>query len=164
LNCEPAKSITQLPEEEAFALAKKLYDENPCRAHNRFGPDFAEYYPHRLMTEKWLHNKFISLGGNPQTEHPYYFALQHCDNLFQNFNRGKITKIPLNSIDPLDVSFTFGDSVAKMNTPESRDPFLINKLIEYIELGGNDVEKFLDSIKNEYTLIEAQLWTDKYLK
>jgi len=32
-NSEQMKSITELPEQEAFAIAKKLYDAGPCRAH-----------------------------------------------------------------------------------------------------------------------------------
>ena len=159
---EPLKSITQLPEKEAFSLAKKLFDESPCRAHRRFGPDFAMYYPHRLKTEKWLYDSFTAIGGKPQTEHPFYFALHHCENLYVNFDCGLITRINLKDIDATDVSFTFGDSVAQMDSPNRKDPFLKDKLLEYISLHDNNVEKFLDGIKQPYVCIEAQLWTDKY--
>ena len=159
---DPLKSITQLPEQEAFTVAKKLYDESPCRAHRRFGPDFVYYYPHRLKTEQWLYERFLAIGGQPQTEHPFYFALHYCENFNVNFDFGKTTKINLNDIDIFDVSFTFGDSVAKMDSPDRKDPFLKDKLLEYINQFDNDVEKFLDSIKEQYVCIEAQLWTDKY--
>ena len=162
--CEPLKSITQLPKNEAFALAQKIYEDSHCRAHRRFGPDFVWYYPHRLKTEKWLYDRFIEIGGKPQTEHPFYFALDHCENYYVNFDNGLITKINLNDIDKNDVSFTFGDSVAQMESPNKPEPFLKDKLFEYISAFDNNVIDFLESIKSQYVCIEAQLWTDKYFE
>ncbi len=159
---EPLKSITQLSEKEAFCVADKLYKESQCKAHRRFGPDFPVYYQHRMKTEKWLYDNFIMIGGKPQISHPYYFAVQFCENLYKNFDCGKAIKIKLDDIDILDVSFTFGDSVAKMDSPDRRNPFLKDKLLEYISIHDNDVNKFIDSIKEQYICIEAQLWTDKY--
>ena len=159
---EPFKSITQLSEDEAFALAKKLYENSSCPAHKRFGPDFAQYYPHRLMTEKWLYERFKALGGKPQTEHPYYFAFHHCENLYTNFDSGVVTKIKLSDIDISDVSFTFGDSIAQMNRQSNPEPFLKDKLIKYISEFDHHVESFLESVIPRYVCIEAQLWTDQY--
>jgi hypothetical protein len=61
-----------------------------------------------------------------------------------------------------DVSFTFGDSCKEMDSPHRKDLFLKDTLLEHIKLNNNDVEQFLDSIKQQYDCIEAQLWTDKY--
>ncbi|HBN83378.1 MAG TPA: hypothetical protein DDZ89_05990 [Clostridiales bacterium] len=159
---EPLKSITQLSEKEAFAVAEKLYKESQCRAHRRFGPDFPVYYRHRLKTEEWLYDHFVAMGGKPETSHPYYFALQHCESLYRNFEYGKAIKINLSDIHSQDISFTFGDSVAQMGSPERKDPFMKDQLLSYISACDNDVNQFIDSIKEKYVCIEAQLWTDKY--
>jgi len=159
--CTPMKSITQLPEAEAFELAAQLYTESPCRAHRRFGPDFQYYYPHRLKTEKWLHEHFLALGGEPETEHPFYFALHNCESLDRNFEYGTQTQLTLSDIDPRHISFTFGDSIAVMDSPDRREPFTKDDLYTHIAAHGG-VEPFLDSIKNKYDCIEAQLWTDIY--
>ena len=161
-NCEPLKSITQLPEKEACKLAEKLFKECPCRAHNRFGPNFEGYYKHRQKTEKWLYDKFIAIGGKPQIMHPYYFALHNWEKSYAYFEYGKIIKLGLKDIDMCDVSFTFGDSSKEMDSPRRKDPFLKDTLLDLINLNNNDVEQFLDSIKQQYDCIEAQLWTDKY--
>lgn len=161
-DCLPLKSITQLSKEEAFLMAKELSKKDKCRALNRFGDDFPGYYQHRIRTEQWLYEHFIAIGGKPQTRHLFYFALHQSEDLNKNFNYGKIIKVPLDDIDSDDISFTFGDSVAKFDVPERRNPFLKGKLYEYVNSYNNDVEKFLVSIKEQYIIIEAQLWTDKY--
>jgi len=161
-NSVPLKSIMQLPKEEAFALAKKLYEENPCRAHNRFGPNFHWYYEHRLRTEQWLHEQFISLGGKPQTQHPFYFVLHSCDEFRAFYNIGKKLQITLVDIDRSHVSFTFGDSCKFMDSPDRQAPFLKDQLLAHIALHG-DVETFLRNTKEKYDCIEAQLWVEPRL-
>lgn len=162
-NSEPLKSITALSKDEAFLIAENLYKENPCRAHNRFSPQFfPNYYQYRLETEKWLYEKFIQLGGEPKIKNPFYFVLHNCEIFYENFNNGIETKIRINDINNSDISFTFGDSMAMMDSKERKEPFTKNKLMEYIALNDGNVEKFIDSIKTQYNCIEAQLWTDKY--
>ena|GEM_PF-1391988 len=157
-NSAALKSITQLPKDEAFALAKRLHVESPCRAHKRFGASFAWYYEHRLRTEQWLHEQFIALGGQPQTNHPFYFVLQGCDSLHDNFDRGETLRIALHEIDPRHVSFTFGDSCKFMDSPQRQRPFLMDELLAHIASHGN-AETFLRNLQ-PYDFIEAQLWIE----
>ena len=159
--CPPLYSITRLSKQKAFALAKELATENKGASFGRFA-DFENYYPRRIRTEKWLYDCFISLGGKPVTKHPLYFVLHGSDYLNEWFDKGKITKICLNNIDSKHISFTFGDSMAKMNKPERKDPFLKETLFELINKYNGDVSIFLDSIKEQYTYIEAQIWNDVY--
>ena len=70
------KSITELPLSEAKAVAEHLYQNSPCRAHRRFGPNFAQYYADRHKVEQWLFDNFKNSGGNPQSKHPLYFVFQ----------------------------------------------------------------------------------------
>ena len=172
INDEPLKSITQLPEDEALALAKRHRDENPCDAHNRFGPlpifdkNFVDYYQGRKIVEKQLYEKFISLGGKPQLTTPYYlfvqdWGLSHTNLIVGEINNGtaKIMEISLQDIDIFDVSFVLGDSMAVVNSRERM--FLKDTLIETI-MSHDGFDNYFDSIKLKYHYIEAQLWTDKY--
>ncbi|NLY88683.1 MAG: hypothetical protein GX085_03570 [Firmicutes bacterium] len=130
-NCTPLQSITRLPEAEAFELAKKLSEQYKGTAFYRFA-DFVNYYLRRIRTEKWLYDWFIKLGGEPETKHPLYFVLQGSDYLHEWFDRGEITRIPLSIINEKHISFTLGDSMAKMDQPERRNPFLKDTLFEII--------------------------------
>ncbi len=159
---EPLKSITQLPRDDAFRVAEKLYGQSQCYAHRRFGPDFTSYYEYRLKVEQWLYDSFLQLGGKPQTRHPFYFVLQYCDAFCRNFGESVEVRLPLQDIDPSDISFTFGDSMAQMETSAMEPLFLRDTLYESIRSCDNDVDRFLASIRDPYVCIEAQLWTDRY--
>lgn len=157
--CTPMKSITALTKEDAFAAAERLSSANTGTAFNRFGKDFAAYYEHRLRAEQWLYDGFTAKGGNPQTRHPLYFVLEGSGYLSDWFGGGRETKIPLDCIAPSVLSFTFGDSMSKLNAPERRPVFTAEELYVYIsECGG--VTELLESIREQYTYIEAQLWLE----
>lgn len=158
---EPLKSITQLPKEEAFAVAKELYANSSCKAHRRFGADFPSYYEYRMKIERLLYSEFITMGGKPETEHPYYFALQYCDSLCRNFEKPAEIRIKLDTIDPCHISFTLGDSMAQMEKTSEVKPFLRDTLIKHIIANGS-AEPFLEKSTKEYSCIEVQLWTDRY--
>jgi len=161
-NCEPLKSITQLPKDEAVKLAKKLYSENPCRGHNRFGLGFAEYYDDRIKMEQWLYEQFIAIGGEPQVKNPFYFTLCFSENLYENFNSGKVITISLTDIAIMDISFTLNDSMAKFYSADWKKPLLKDQLYEIMSEYEDNVEKFLISMQPKYLYVEAQLWTEKY--
>lgn len=57
----------------------------------------------------------------------------------------------------------FGDIMAIIDEPERKDLLLKEDLYRYINNYNGDIEKFLDSIKDKYTYIEAQVWSDLYL-
>lgn len=160
-NCSPFYSITRLSKSEAFSKAKDLSDKYSGIAFNRFA-DFENYYPGRIQTEEWLYNWFLKLGGEPDTKHPLYFVLQGSDFLDDWFEKGKVTKLSLNNISSKHISFTYGDSMAKFEKPERKNPFLKESLLELINHFNGDVNQFLSSIKEQYTYIEAQLWSDQY--
>lgn len=158
--CQALHSITRLPEDEAHAKAKELAG-NKGTAFYRFA-DFQNYYPRRMKTEQWLYEHFLKLGGDPATAHPLYFVLQGSDYLDEWFGKGKITRLPLGEISTKHISFTFGDSCAKMDRPERRDPFTKEALYDMIAAHGGPVEDFLREIGEKWRYIEAQLWDDRY--
>lgn len=163
-DCMPLKSITQLYETKAFEFAKELSINNSGTSFNRFGNDFKYYYPKRIRTEEWLYDRFVALGGKPMTQHPVYFVVNGSDYLNEWFGGGRITKLLLNDIDSKDISFTFGDSMSKMDKPERKDPFLKETLFGLIEKYDSNIDLFINDICRGFNYIEAQLWNDKYFK
>ena len=161
----PFKSIMRLPREEAFALAAKLYEDKTCTANIRFGADeFANYYETRLKAEERLYNKFTSLGGKPEENHPLYFYVHGWD-LSKKFWADCVTeKLELDDIDACDISFTFGDSHVENDNPENNRLFMKDELMELVaEHGG--IEALIAHVKGQlgYGMIEAQLWNDAYV-
>lgn len=157
---EPLRSIMHLPKEQAFAVAEKLYAKSSCPAHRRFGPDFPGYYAYRIKVEQWLYSHFTDKGGRPETEHPLYFVLERCDSLYRHFEQGEQTRILLDDIDPSLVSFTQGDSMAQMEKGRLENLMTKDELMARIHACGDDVNRYLDSIKEPYLCVEAQLWTE----
>jgi len=162
-NCTPFRSISRLPKEEAFALAKSLHERHPCVAYKRFHPERWEWYwARRQAAESRLYEEFIAIGGKPETRHPIYFALQGSDpikNLHQNFDEAKTIAIPLNSIDPGQLSFTFGDSTALHDHPARRGPFMRDSLERLLEQHGG-VDALLSGLEPIYEYMEAQVWVE----
>lgn len=153
-NCSPLNSITRLSQSDAFTKAKELSNKYSGTAFGRFA-DFENYYPRRIQTEEWVYYSFIKLGGEPDTKHPLYFVLQGSDFLDNWFGKGKVTKLLLENISSKHISFAFGDSMAILNKPERKNPFLKETLLELINHFNGDVNQFLSSIKEHYTYIEV---------
>jgi hypothetical protein len=165
--CSPLSSITRLPTPDAYSLAKKLSQNiSPSfTSLSRFSDnDFDGYYKKRLRTEKWLYDEFIALGGKPQSAHPLYFVLHESTYLNNWFENGIQTKLLLNEIDSADVSFTFGDSMSKMDAADRMNPFSKQTLFDFIYKSTDDALSFLNELDRRNRYIEAQLWNDKYIK
>jgi hypothetical protein len=162
-DCPPLSSITRLPEAEAYAMAEALSSKHKGTSIGRF-TDFINYYPRRIRTEKWLYDRFVELGGEPATEHPLYFVLHGSDYLNEWFDKGKAIKLPLAGIDSKHISFTFGDSMTKMDKPERKDPFTKETLYKIIESYDGSVDGFFNDIAKQWRYIEAQLWNDAYCR
>lgn len=158
---EPMRSITRLPREEAMRVADELYAACRCYAHRRFGPDFPDYFAHRLKVEKWLYESFITLGGEPENEHPLYFVLVRSRAMMDSFEHGDELMIPLADIDSRHISFTYGDSVGMFDSPKRKPVFTLRQLYDDITRAGG-VEALLESVEDDYRCIEAQLWRDSY--
>lgn len=103
------------------------------------------------------------MGGKPKEEHPLSFVLQGSEYLNQWFDKGSITKIPLQNISSEHISFTYGDSGAilerdgKINVI-SKD-MLINTIINY----PGTIDEYMEEIVKKHYYIEVQLWNDEYV-
>lgn len=161
---EACKSITELPLEEAKKLAEKLHADSDCRAHRRFGAAFERYYVDRCKVEQWMRESFCKLGGMPERSHPLYFTLLPSEILSEIYGENCITEIDLDEVADIDISFTFGDSMALYYTEKLTQMFTKSYLLKQLELYDNDVNKLLEQEKEQITFIEAQLWNNKYLR
>lgn len=164
--CSPLSSITRLPVERAYSLAKKLsqYAGASFTSFSRFTEnDFDGYYKKRVRTEEWLYSSFIALGGNPQSTSPLYFVLGESRYLSDWYENSIKTKILLSDIDSADISFTFGDSMSKMDSDDRMDPFTKESLFNFIHQTTNDVASFLNELNKQNRYIEVQLWNDIYV-
>jgi hypothetical protein len=165
--CSPLSSITRLPTEDAYSMAKKLsqYTVDSFTSFSRFSEkDFDGYYKKRIRTEEWLYNSFVATGGRPQNAHPLYFVLGESRYLNDWFEDGIKTKILLSNIDSADISFTYGDSMSKMDSDERMNPFTKESLLNFIYETTHDVSSFLNELNKQNIYIEVQLWNDIYIK
>lgn len=160
-NCQPVKSITQLSKDQAFDMAKKLHSNAYCTGFRRFGDDFSDYYHFRLKVESWLYDSFVRAGGKPEISHPFYFVLDESHDFYQIFGEGISTKIRLGEIAKEHISFTFGDSMATFEKEGYSTPLFTLAELKKM-LGKQSISQFIESIKEQYVIIEAQLWSDRY--
>jgi len=161
--CIPLNSITELPENEAFEMAKKI-GENDGESFYRF-KDFVNYYPRRIKTEKYLYDWFIKSGGKPKTKNPLYFVVESSDFFYNWYDKGKTIIIPLSKIDTRHISFTIGDSCSEYNKNNLKKPFLKEELYEIINEFNGNINLMLEDITKKYEIkyIECQLWDNKYV-
>ena len=162
-NCTPLLNIMRLPKDEAFALAYEMAAQNKeTTAFYRFA-DFENYYPRRLKTDTLLYTRFIELGGKPLQEHPLSFVLQGSDYLNDWFDRGIITRIPLNLIHSNDISFTYGDSMAVLKRDGEFTMLTKDMLFKEISDYDGTLDEFIRNVENHYQYIEVQVWNDECL-
>lgn len=161
-DCVPLKNIMRLTKEEAFKMAKELSDAHPeTTAFYRFA-DFENYYKLRVAQDRYLYNEFISIGGEPETDHPLSFVIEGSNYLQEWFGYGIETIIPIAGIDEKHISFTLGDSGAEYGKNGSVKLLRMRDMKELLSDQIGTFADFLNAIGKQY--VEAQLWSDKYIK
>lgn len=162
----PLDSLTRLSTEDAYSLARKLsqHADASFTSFSRFSSgDFEGYYQKRLRTEEWLYSSFIALGGRPGHAHPLYFVLGESTYLKHWFGEGITTRLLLSDIDPAHISFTYGDSMSKLDSPDRMELFSLESLLHFIRKSTSDIASFLEELNQQNRYIEVQLWSDEYL-
>ena len=160
-DCVPLLNIMRLPQDEAFALAKRMADEHPGEtAFGRFA-DFDNYYYNRSRQDEYLYSRFAEKGGEPEEKHPLSFAVEGSDYLSEWFGNGVETRLPLSIIDPKHLSFTIGDSGAMTERDQMFDILTFDELRAMLGAFDGSFAEFLTSVGRKY--IEAQLWSDGYI-
>ena len=108
---EPFRSITSLGP-DAVDVALKNLNETTAWGLARFSD--PRYLLQRYQAEELLREQFIRIGGKPVLKNPIYFFLgRHSP--FEEDERNLGSMISLREIDPLTVSFSYGDSMFCFN-------------------------------------------------
>ena len=155
---DPWQNIMLLPEAEAFRTAAELAAAHEgMESFGRFA-DFVHYYPLRKAADEWVRKEFIRLGGRPRLEHPYSFVLGESNYLKKWFSQGDSLQIPLDRVPEDQVSFTLGDSCAKLSRGDALEVLTKQMLREKLRAFGDSVEKLIQSIA-PYGYVEVQLWS-----
>ncbi|NLJ96099.1 MAG: hypothetical protein GX321_03015 [Clostridiales bacterium] len=165
--CTQFRNITSLSEDDAYKLAEELsqYAGSDFTSFSRFtDSDFDGYYQKRKRTEEWLYSKIFDLGIKPKNKFPLYFVLGESSYLNKWYENGIKTRLMLKNIRPEDISFTFGDSMSRMDSKDRMSPFNIETLTAFIHEKTDDVSSYLAQLDMQNRYIEAQLWNDRYLK
>lgn len=160
-DCVPLKNIMRQTKEEAFKMAKALSDAHPeTTAFYRFA-DFENYYKLRENQDKYLYDEFVSIGGEPETNHPLSFVIEGSKYLEEWFGNGIETRIPIAGINEKHISFTLGDSGAEYGRNGSVKLLGLQDMIGLLSEQTGDFNDFLNTIGKQY--VEVQLWSDRYV-
>ena len=95
--------------------------------------------------------------GRPRLEHPYSFVLGESNYLKKWFSQGDSLQIPLDRVPEDQVSFTLGDSCAKLSRGDALEVLTKQMLLEKLRAFDDSVEKLIQSIA-PYGYVEVQLW------
>lgn len=159
----PFKSLTQLEDNEAEAILKKLRLENKTFAARRS----QQYLEHRREIERKVKELFIQKGGKPITSTPHYFVYEPCPWLLEWFEDGKEIRIPLSFFNPSAISFTYGDSFPAMKVQDEK-PYR-GHVYTFAEIEGLITKFGLPQLWNAdgklgpERYIEVQVWDDNHL-
>ncbi len=154
---DPWQNIMNLPEAEAFRVAEELAGAHPgTQSFGRFA-DFSNYYPLRKKADQFVRDRFVSLSGKPELEHPYCFCLGESEYLESWFSNGEKLVLGLAGIPDDQVSFTYGDSCALIG--KGKEPKVMTKSMLLSEIAAcGSYEAFLNKVREECTYVEVQLW------
>jgi len=170
----PFLPLTALPIEEA----KKILTAK--REAGKFGnPDINGFLQKRYDRDKQLREVFIKHGGYPKRTTPVYMMLGEHRQWESAYENPAAIIIPLAEIDPLAVSFTYGDSFAIFDPALLGEEEYWNKIyfaheiLEVIERHG--LPPYVDydfkhgiyptnkNINHHLKYVEAHIWDDKIL-
>ena len=99
----PFRNITEFGYEKAEEIQNQI-----SKGWNSKRPE--NYIKLRLALEKRIKEKFISKGGKPNRNDPFYFTLGECEWAKSWYINPGIIKIPITVFKPEHISFTYPDS------------------------------------------------------
>lgn len=165
----PFRNITELGFEEAKDIQSKISDGwNSKRPTN--------YIDLRFDLEKKLKEQFISKGGKPKRDDPFYLMLGACEWAKSWYINPGVVKIPLSAFKAEHISFTYPDSMVSFqffNEPKlatyrkdcNGQIFMLSEIHDLInEYGMPSEEKCQAEERFKYDkYIEAQVWDDSII-
>ena len=109
----PLLSLTGLPEADGELLLENIRRRGDVFASRR--P--PEYLIVRRDLEQLIRELFIARGGQPRRAKPHYFIFGECAWCEGWYRETARLRVALDRLDPLAVSFTYGDSFPAMRIP-----------------------------------------------
>lgn len=160
----PFKSLSTLTRSEAEAVLARFRQEGKVFAGKR--P--ADYLETRHALEERIHRLFVAKGGGPKTLHPHYFILGQCEWVKRWYQAGQAISIPLRTIDPAVISFTYGDSFPAMRYQDGKPyrghVFTLAELPALVAQYGLPQHWNPEGLLGPDRYIEAQLWDDEPIR
>ncbi|WKN45809.1 hypothetical protein [Tunicatimonas pelagia] len=164
------QNITQNGYEKAVKIQGKISEGwNSKRPSN--------YIELRFALEKRLRDQFISKGGKPTRDDPFYFTLGECKWAKSWYINPGVVKIPLSDFSSEHISFTYPDSMVSFQFNDepklatyrkgcNGQVFLLSELSDLIsEYGLPSEEKSHAEERLKYDkYIEAQVWDDSIIE
>ena len=176
---KPFRTLSDLTDDEALLVMKKLYVEGSVFWERFKQP--MEYLRFRREVENKIRMDFIAKGGKPKVNHPIYLIYgrtKWMDTAIdqKTIETTEMIQVPLSSINQVEVSFTYPDSMvsAIMETeknPDYYEPeyhgkvFTLDEIKEIIKNKGMPGEKWQTKMPKHYAhYIEAQVWNHEIFK
>lgn len=155
---EPFRSITSVHSDDFDSVLKTLNEDNAWGL-TRFSD--ARYLEQRFAVEERVRGQFIAMGGKPILQNPIYFFLGR-NRRFEENHKNLGYMISLQDIDPLTISFSYGDSMFcfdyenKRLAGEKYENILCDKL--YLLESLSQLISHPNFPSKEPLNIEAHLW------
>ncbi|MCL2212878.1 MAG: hypothetical protein FWB93_03510 [Oscillospiraceae bacterium] len=171
----PFKMLTDLPIDQARGFVSK-----EAAAKSTKHTDIEGFLRMRYDCDDRLRKEFLARGGKVTRKNPVYMMLGEHKSWATAYENPVLIKIPLAEIDPLTVSFTYGDSFVVFNHGKFNKEEYWGKVYfrdEILELIGRigyppQVEyDFKDENYTKYSpvadhllYVEAHVWSDELLE
>ena len=167
----PFRNLTELGVEKANGIQSGITEG----WNSKRPPNYVEL---RFDLEKRLKKLFVSKGGMPNRDDPFYFTLGECKWAESWYVNPGILKIRISDLKPEHISFTYPDSMVSFQFHDepklatyrknaNGKVFLLNEIEdEIIKMYGMPSE---DKWESEEAMkydryIEAQVWDDGIIK
>jgi hypothetical protein len=156
----PLLSLTGLPESEGELLLEDIRRRGDVFASRR-PPDYLQI---RHDLEQMIRERFITRGGQPLRMKPHYFILGECAWCEGWYRETARLRVALDRLDPLAVSFTYGDSFPAMRfrdgKPYRGQVYTLAELQAVVAAYGLPQVWNAEGKLGPERYIEAQVWQD----
>jgi len=170
----PFKMLTDLPIEQA----RQLITQKTATKSTK-NTDVEGFLRMRYDCDARLHREFAARGGKITRQNPVYMMLGDHPPWATAYENPAMIKIPLAEIDPMTVSFTYGDSFVVLNPGKFESEeywgkvYFRDEILELINRIGYPPQveyDFKDENYAKYTpaadhllYVEAHVWCDDLL-
>ncbi|OAH10570.1 hypothetical protein [Streptomyces jeddahensis] len=158
--CGPFRNLSDLTQEEAEAVQRRLRERGDVFASRRSG----DYLTIRRQLEEKARELFIRKGGKPTRARPHYMTLGACEWIRQWYRDGRELRLSIDEFDLRTISFTYGDLFPTMRYDDGRpyrgEVYTWDEMSQVIDRYGLPQDWNPDGSRGPERYIEAQIWDD----